>query len=218
MNLSHTQFCDDLAFDGELSPSNETVPTGPAVFVDCHELAGHPAGSLESGDSGSVAPIAHRIRTRKLSSKTNRKGATTVEMAVVLPVFLLFIFGIIQYGHLMWVNNMLRNAVREAARYGSTEGITSEEVIADVKKQMRGIVDVSQLNVTVKDASAFDANNEEPISRDDLEGFDEIELFTSQPRQLFVVQATISVDHVALVQLPAVGGFQLVGQTFMRHE
>ena len=43
-------------------------------------------------------------------------GNTAIEFALVLPAFLLLIFGIVEFGRLMWVDNTLRHAVQEGAR------------------------------------------------------------------------------------------------------
>jgi Flp pilus assembly protein TadG len=47
----------------------------------------------------------------------NRRGATTVEVAVVLSVALLFLFSIFEYGRYVLIENLLINAVRDGARY-----------------------------------------------------------------------------------------------------
>ena len=57
-----------------------------------------------------------------------RRGTTVVETALVLPVFLVFVLGIIELGHAQMVKNLLRSGCREAARIGSTEGNTTAEV------------------------------------------------------------------------------------------
>ncbi len=48
----------------------------------------------------------------------NQSGATAVEFALILPVMLLFIFGIIEFGVLMYNKQVLTNACREGARAG----------------------------------------------------------------------------------------------------
>jgi Flp pilus assembly protein TadG len=48
-----------------------------------------------------------------------RRGAATVEFAVVVPILLLFILGIIEIGRLVMVAQVDTNAAREAARYAS---------------------------------------------------------------------------------------------------
>lgn len=45
-------------------------------------------------------------------------GASVVEFAVVLPLLLLLLFGIIEFGIIFFDQAMLTNASREGARYG----------------------------------------------------------------------------------------------------
>lgn len=46
-----------------------------------------------------------------------RRGATIVEMAFVLPIFLMFTFGIFEYGRYLMLLHVTTNATRDAARY-----------------------------------------------------------------------------------------------------
>jgi Flp pilus assembly protein TadG len=46
------------------------------------------------------------------------KGAAVVEFAIVLPILLLLIFGIIEFGILIYNKQVLTNASREGARAG----------------------------------------------------------------------------------------------------
>src|SRR6516225_6828952 len=46
-----------------------------------------------------------------------RAGHTAVETAAVASVFLLFLFGILEYCRMIYVNEVVQNAAREGARY-----------------------------------------------------------------------------------------------------
>jgi Flp pilus assembly protein TadG len=48
-------------------------------------------------------------------------GQGLVEFALVLPIFLLIVFGIIDVGRYIYITNAFNQAAREAARYGSVE-------------------------------------------------------------------------------------------------
>ena len=52
----------------------------------------------------------------KLSYK--QKGAETVEFAIILPILLLVLFGIMEYGVVLYDKAVITNASREAARSG----------------------------------------------------------------------------------------------------
>ena len=66
------------------------------------------------------------------SCRKKRRGAAVVEFAVVLPVFFLLVFGMIEFGRMVMVQQVLTNASREAARIGVLDGTTSEEVKTSV--------------------------------------------------------------------------------------
>jgi hypothetical protein len=48
----------------------------------------------------------------------NQKGASAVEFAIVLPLLLLLLFGIVEFGFLLYNKAMITNAAREGARAG----------------------------------------------------------------------------------------------------
>jgi TadE-like protein len=47
------------------------------------------------------------------------RGAVAVEFAIILPVLMLLVFGIIDFGHAWYMKQIIINASREGARYGS---------------------------------------------------------------------------------------------------
>ena len=54
-------------------------------------------------------------------SRAARRGQSLVEFALVIPIFLLLIMGVIDAGRLVYMNSTLSNAAREGARTGSVE-------------------------------------------------------------------------------------------------
>jgi Flp pilus assembly protein TadG len=46
-------------------------------------------------------------------------GAIAVEFALLVPVFLLLVFGILDFGHAYYMKQVVSNASREGARYGA---------------------------------------------------------------------------------------------------
>jgi hypothetical protein len=60
-----------------------------------------------------------QFKKMKINSLLSRQsGATAVEFAVVLPLLLVLIFGIIEFGLFLFNRQVINNAVREAARAG----------------------------------------------------------------------------------------------------
>lgn len=48
-----------------------------------------------------------------------QQGASALELALILPVFLIIVFGILDFGHAWYMRQMISNASREGARYGT---------------------------------------------------------------------------------------------------
>lgn len=48
----------------------------------------------------------------------NEKGASAVEFAIILPLFLVLVFGIIEFSVILYNKAVLTNASREGARFG----------------------------------------------------------------------------------------------------
>jgi len=55
------------------------------------------------------------IRTKRKSG--NERGATLLEFAIGATVFCVALFGVMEYGRLMWTHNALSDAARRGARY-----------------------------------------------------------------------------------------------------
>ena len=61
------------------------------------------------------APLPRRRRARR------GRGQTLVEFALVLPVFLLLVFGLIDMGRFVYLSSTLSQAAREGARVAAVE-------------------------------------------------------------------------------------------------
>lgn len=57
--------------------------------------------------------------TRLRSLILGTRGTATVEFALILPIFLLLVFGVVELGSAWYQKQMLVNASREGARMGS---------------------------------------------------------------------------------------------------
>jgi Flp pilus assembly protein TadG len=53
------------------------------------------------------------------------RGQAMVEFALVIPVFILLMVGLFDFGRVIWVNDTLASAAREAARFAIVHGPTS---------------------------------------------------------------------------------------------
>ncbi|WP_158545545.1 TadE/TadG family type IV pilus assembly protein [Bremerella cremea] len=147
-----------------------------------------------------------------------RTGATIVETAIVMPVFFMFVFAIIEFGHAIMINNVIKNACRTAARWGSATGASTAEVVQYARDRMGGAVDTGLVSFQVKDASQFDTGGDPPSSLEDFENMPDIELENAEPRQLFMVRASIRYGDTSLIPQPWLSDVLLSGETFTRHE
>jgi Flp pilus assembly protein TadG len=86
---------------------------------------------------------------RRSPSKLRRRGAAAIEAALVLPVVITFLFGILEYGRYLMMLQVLTNASREGARYAIehtnpvtinnvTYGNANSDVTAAVNKALAG--------------------------------------------------------------------------------
>jgi Flp pilus assembly protein TadG len=158
----------------------------------------------------------HSLRTRRASNVY--RGATLVEFAIVLPIFFTFVFGVIEFGRLQLVSNMLQTACRTAARVGSTEDVTTAAATTRVEEILATVLNTQDLTVTVKDAGVFDSSGPYPQSAADYSALSDIELNTADPRQLFLIRATVAYNDIALLPFSVLNGVELRGQAIMRHE
>jgi len=160
----------------------------------------------------------HRVRSRFVSKRSQRTGATIVETALVLPVFFIFVFAIIEFGHATMVSNVVQNACRTAARWGSATGATTEEVRQYALDRLDGAMDPNLVTIQIKDASQFDNGGDPPTSADDFEAMPDIELADAEPRELFMVRAAVRYGDVSIIPQPYLKNVILSGETFTRHE
>jgi Flp pilus assembly protein TadG len=85
-----------------------------------------------------------------------RGGQAVVEFALVLPVFLLLVFGALEFGRVFYRLHIMTNAAREGARVGSLPSSTESDVSAAVSEHLQSVgLNPAQFSaaVTVKDAN-----------------------------------------------------------------
>ncbi len=81
--------------------------------------------------------------------RRNRRATAAVEFAVVAPVFLLLVFGMIEYGRMVMVYQVLTNASREGARVAVLDGATTASVTSQVNTYLsNGTITGATVTVT----------------------------------------------------------------------
>jgi len=99
------------------------------------------------------------MKHRKLFDSGER-GATLVEFALALTVFLTSMFAVMEFGRALWVHNALTDAARRGARYavlhsaGSIDSVKNVVVFGDEAGGTQPVVPnltVDQVTVTYSD-------------------------------------------------------------------
>ena len=98
--------------------------------------------------------------SNKMGNRTLRlrgeAGVAAVEMALVLPILLVILFGIIDFGLALYTKEVLANASREGARQGIrfvTPALTDSDIETITKDTLdKGYLDSSKATVTVTNA------------------------------------------------------------------
>ena len=96
-------------------------------------------------------PLVPPLAVRRLAAarrKAARRGAAVVEFAVLAPLLFLLIFGMIEYGRMVMVQQLITNASREGARVAILDGSTNSYVIAKAKATVGGAVPLQDSDVT----------------------------------------------------------------------
>lgn len=84
-----------------------------------------------------TAPIRNLHKLFR-SYRIYRRGAAVVEFAIVAPVLLLLVLGMIEYGRLVMVQQVITNATREGARQAVLDGATTASVTTVVNDFLAG--------------------------------------------------------------------------------
>ncbi|PZP87276.1 MAG: hypothetical protein DI582_00470 [Azospirillum brasilense] len=84
-----------------------------------------------------------------------------MEFAMLAPVLLLLIFGVIEFSLIMLVSNILENATSISSRLGKTgyaqSGLSREDTIRQsIEQRAGGLVDPQKLSITSKYYAQFD--------------------------------------------------------------
>jgi Flp pilus assembly protein TadG len=157
----------------------------------------------------SDAPLkGHRVRRNQLRHgfgleklcrlcRKNRRGAAAVEFAIVAPLFVTMVFGMVEFGRMIMVQQVLTNASREGARMAVLDGATTSSVQSAVQTYLQ--------NAGVPNAPPAEVSPSPPSSA----GYGE------------PVTVTVSVNFNQVSWLPTpmfLGGQALRAATVMRRE
>ncbi|MDB5342138.1 MAG: TadE-like protein [Schlesneria sp.] len=157
------------------------------------------------------------IYKHKSNRSTRRRGSTAVEVALTLPIFIMFLAALMEFGHVLFVSHMLKAAAKSGARYGSTDGITTAQVQAQVQQMVDKAIKPGAATVLIRDAGVFDTPNMNP-STINYNTLPNVELSNIDQGHLYIVQVTVPYNQVALMPPFWVKNATVTGQSVLRHE
>ncbi len=137
-----------------------------------------------------------------------RRGAALVEMALVLPLFLMVVLGIIEFGRAMMVCQMVTNAAREGARRAIIEDSTNTAVEQQINDFLTGTLNVSANEITTTITITPGPGNENPGNQ----------LSKSENGDLISIRVSVPYNSVSFISGRFLAGKNLIGQSSMRHE
>jgi Flp pilus assembly protein TadG len=128
--------------------------------------------------------------------RKKRRGVAAVEFALVAPLFVLMVMGMIEVGRAIMVQQVLTNASREGARRAVLDGATNTEVTTFVNTYLSNAT-LPTATVTFPQGNPQDAGFGAPVE----------------------VQVSIPFGQVSWVPAPMyLGGKNLTASTVMRRE
>lgn len=102
-------------------------------------------------------------KLRKLLTTTNKEeGASAVEFALVLPILMVLVLGIIQFGFIFFHYISITHAAREGARWAALEQ-EDHEVREKVKKSAPGLA-LTDADIDIKPAGDRSGLIGEPVT------------------------------------------------------
>ena len=130
-----------------------------------------------------------------------------VEMAVVLPLFVTLVFGIIEFGQAFMVLQILSNAAREGGRAAIMNGSSNAEVTQIIQDALT-VTKVDPNDVTITIIVTPETGNPDPGN----------EVGNANKRDLCTVEISIPFSDISYVTGRYLEGLPLRGQVSMRHE
>jgi Flp pilus assembly protein TadG len=139
---------------------------------------------------------------RKAQSSHARRGAALVEFAVVLPVFVTVVLGIIEVGRAIMAGQLISNAARESARMAIIDNSTETSVANAAKDFLHNTLNISNSDVTVTTTVTGSGTS----------------LATAKPQDLVTVTVAVPFDKLSFLPPKWLAGKTLTFTAAMRHE
>lgn len=149
---------------------------------------------------------------RRRLAKPCRRGVVAVEFAIVAPVLLVIVFGMIQMGRAFEMQNLIDVAAREGARFASIDrtgmlapGQTSNQKLSEDVKNFLATngIDPGDITVEIKD-------HEDPETDFDLDD-------PANDLRLFEVRVSVNFSEVSLQPVATSDDYALTATVVFRN-
>ena len=153
-------------------------------------------------------PVARLLGRHAAASTDERRGAVAVEMAVVMTfIFAPMLLGIVEFGRMMMVGQIITTASRYGARHAILEGTTNAEVVEMVEDYVSSSLSVAKDKVRVDITITPDGSNPVPADLSD-----------ALRRDMVEVEVAVPWNDVALIKGQYLTGKEISQSAAMRHE
>jgi Flp pilus assembly protein TadG len=164
-----------------------------------------------------VANAGHRGVPRR--RRQDERGAALVELALVVPILMLLVFGIVEFGTAFNASQSLRQGVREAARQGAVGNFGSTNTTGSpcyLTGATLATTNVKNLICLAKSQSGLNAQNMRVKVLSGTSDFSSTGTFSKTDS--VIVCAEYSLGPMSKLMSPFIGGSVLKTKTSMRIE
>jgi Flp pilus assembly protein TadG len=147
------------------------------------------------------------VRKYRRPQEQRRRGAAMVEAALVLPIMVTMVLGVVEFGRAQMVSQIVTNAAREGARAAIRDDGSNASVTQIVQTFLNSSLGVDPNNVAVSVTVTPAAGNPDPAN----------ECGDANIRDLVTVSVTLPFDDISFVPGHFLSGQNLLGQCAMRH-
>lgn len=133
----------------------------------------------------------HRHSDRR---RPDRRGATLVEFALTIPIFILFLFAALEFGWLNVIRHTADNAAYEAARAAIVPGATAAEATAKAN-DLLNVVGTRGATVTITPPTLSTSTDEVTVAIDVPMRLNGIILSRFTSRNVLHSQATLRTER-----------------------
>lgn len=141
------------------------------------------------------------------SIRADRTGAAIVEMAVVAPVLILLVLGVLEFGRAFMASHLITNASREGARMAILDGNTNADVQTFIISELQAALPVDPADVAV----VFTVTQVE-------DGTTSTDITTAGQRDLIAVDVTVAFSEISWSNPNWLAGASLRGNSSMRKD